>query len=171
MAAANSGKAIEACEKLVAKKNTVLISFLLSQDYFRSRKIYDANGLFEFFLIDVQMAAEQSTSRIQQAISTIQLYIQRCLLGVEVKGRLRPTSIDKNRWQWMQRFTLWQANRRVFLFPENWADPTLRDDKSEPFKAIEGAVLQANLNKDKIIEIIRQYIHGAHRVADLEIQS
>ncbi|KAL7917362.1 hypothetical protein ACQKWADRAFT_325904 [Trichoderma austrokoningii] len=132
----NDGRVMAACEGLAAKKKAALITFLLSEDKIKAKKIYDANGLFEYFLIDVQMGTEQQTSRVQQAIATIQLYMQRCLLGLE--------------WQWMQKFTLWHANRR----------PSLRDDKSEAFKAIEAA----------IADIVRQYIYGAHQVADLEFR-
>ncbi|KAM0814368.1 hypothetical protein AB5N19_00158 [Seiridium cardinale] len=167
----NDARVMTACENLIMKKKDALINFLLSHKDMKDRKIFDANGLFEYFLVDVQMGPEQQTSRIQQAVSTIQLYVQRCLLGLEVKNRLRPNSIDRKKWQWMQKFTLWQANRRVFLFPENWIEPSLRDDKSEAFKAIEAAVLQSNLSKDKIAEIIQQYVYNTHEVADLDIQS
>ncbi|KAL7931746.1 hypothetical protein V8C35DRAFT_329405 [Trichoderma chlorosporum] len=142
----NEARIMSACEGLAVKKKAALISFLLSQETIKNLKIFDANGLFEYFLIDAQMGTEQQTSRVQQAIATTQL------------DRLRPDSIDRKKW-------------KVFLFPENWAEPSLRDDKSEAFKAIEAAVLQANLSKEKITDIIRQYIYGAHQVADLEIQS
>lgn len=40
----------------------------------------DADALFEHFLIDVEMSACQLTSRLKQAISATQLFIQKCLL-------------------------------------------------------------------------------------------
>jgi len=30
----------------------------------------------------------------------------------------------------MRRYRLWQANRKVFLSPENYVEPELRDDKT-----------------------------------------
>ena len=30
-------------------------------------------------------------------------------------------------WQWLRRYLLWQANRKIFLYPENWLEPDLRD--------------------------------------------
>ena len=34
----------------------------------------------------------------------------------------------------MKRYRVWEANRKVFLLPENWLEPELRDDKSPFFK-------------------------------------
>ena len=44
---------------------------------------YYNNSLFEYFLIDVQMDACMDTTRIVQAISSVQLFINRCLLNLE----------------------------------------------------------------------------------------
>ena len=35
---------------------------------------------------------------------------------------------DWSQWQWMKYFRLWQANRKVFLYPENWIEPELLPD-------------------------------------------
>jgi hypothetical protein len=32
-------------------------------------------------------------------------------------------------WEWMRRYRLWEANRKVFLSPENYLEPEPRDDK------------------------------------------
>ena len=37
---------------------------------------------------------------------------------------------------------IWEANRKVFLYPEEWIEPELRDDKSPVFKEIESELLQ-----------------------------
>ena len=29
-------------------------------------------------------------------------------------------------WEWLKRYRVWDANRRVFLYPENWLEPELR---------------------------------------------
>jgi len=61
----------------------------------------DADSLFEFFLIDVQMDPCMQTSRIKQAISTVQLFIQRCLLDQEKAHGVASAAIDQSRWQWL----------------------------------------------------------------------
>lgn len=162
-------KAVQAVERILDQRRQALVRCVLDIEKFKS--LSDADGLFEHFLIDVQMGPEQQTSRIKQAISSVQLFIHRCLSGRELMNGLDGRSVDLRRWDWMQKFTTWQANRKVFLFPENWAEPSLRDDRSEQFLAVEAAVLKTNLTKEKINEIVRQYIYSCHEVADLEIIS
>jgi hypothetical protein len=36
-------------------------------------------------------------------------------------------------WTWLKRFRVWEANRKVFLNPENYIEPELRDDKQPVF--------------------------------------
>jgi hypothetical protein len=41
-----------------------------------------------------------------------------------MKGmRLRKTEA---RWEWLKRYRVWDANRKIFLYPENWLEPELR---------------------------------------------
>ncbi|USP80417.1 hypothetical protein yc1106_07691 [Curvularia clavata] len=166
-----SAQVDEASEQLAARKKEALIAYLLNQKTMKDLRIYDADAMFEYFLIDVQMGPQQQTSRIKQAISTIQLFVQRCNLGLEKARGILTTAVDQKKWAWMSKFTLWQANRKIFLYPENWTEPTLRDDKSETFKAIEAIILQSNLSHETINDIIRQYIYGCNDIADLEVQT
>ena len=36
-------------------------------------------------------------------------------------------------WSWLKRYRAWEANRKVFLYPENWIEPELRPDKGRVF--------------------------------------
>jgi len=29
-------------------------------------------------------------------------------------------------WEWLKRYRVWNANRKIFLYPENWVEPELR---------------------------------------------
>lgn len=37
---------------------------------------------------------------------------------------------DLDKWGWMKEYRAWEANRKDFIYPENWIEPELRDDKS-----------------------------------------
>ncbi|KAJ4982592.1 toxin subunit protein [Stagonosporopsis vannaccii] len=139
-------------------QRAALVDYLLVQRRFvHENSIVDANGLFEFFLIDVQMKPLVETSRIVQAIATVQLFVQRCMLGLE-DNLVVTTALDRQRWEWMQNYRVWQANRQIFLYPENWIVPSLRDDKSEIFKKFESELLQTNLSKDAVSTAMRNYV-------------
>lgn len=166
-------------ESVLAEANNILrnnqrralINYLLQQDYMRTRLIYDESNLFDFFLIDVQMGSGLQTSRLKQGISTVQLFIQRCILGLEKGQGISSNTINLDRWSWMQKYRLWEASRKVFLYPENWLDPTLRDDKSEAFRALEDSILQTDLSRSTLDDQIRTYLYAASGVADLDVQT
>lgn len=130
-------------------------------------QIDTADKLYEYFLIDVQMDACMLTSRIVQATATIQQFIYRCLMNLEPE--VSPSSINANQWTWMQRYRVWQANRKIFLYPENWLAPELRDGKSSFYQELEGQLLQADVTDELAEEAYLSYLKKLDDVARLEI--
>ncbi|KAL8951233.1 MAG: hypothetical protein Q9222_002778 [Ikaeria aurantiellina] len=168
IAGGEDGVLAKANDTLRINQRRALSSFLLQQNFMRSRQIYDEGSLFEFFLIDVQMGARLQTSRLKQATSSVQLYIQRCSLGLEKSQGVSGGVINLERWDWMKKYRVWEATRKVFLYPENWLEPTLRDDKSATFRMLEESILQANLSSSNIKDQIRSYLYATSEVADLD---
>ena len=155
--------------QLRANQRDALIAFLLVQQPLRDWGVVDADSLFEFFLIDVQMGSCLQTSRIKQAISTVQLFVERWLLNLEQDENETNLNIDTNRWSWMQSIGLWQADREVFLWPENWMDPTLRDDTSVPFQALQAILLQKNIDATSVQDAMKQYLFDVDQTACLQV--
>lgn len=154
-------------DKLRESKRRALIAYVLTMSEIRKADVTDSNRLFEYFLIDVEMGACMATSRIKQALSSIQLFIQRCLLNLE--PQVHPNAIIAELWQWMKNYRIWEANRKVFLYPENWIEPELRDDKSPFYKELESDLLQNDLT-DKVVEnALSSYLFKLDEVARLEI--
>ena len=46
----------------------------------------------------------------------------------------------------MKRYRVWEANRKIFLWPENWLEPEFRDDKTHLFQALESNLLQGDVS-------------------------
>ena len=154
-------------DELRERQKSALISYILAHDAgVQEAGITDGNGLFEYFLIDVEMSACAKTSRIKQAISSVQLFIQRCLLNLE--DGVSPSAIDVERWEWMKNYRVWEANRKVFLYPENWIEPELRDDKSPFFEELESALLQNDLSWSTAEDAYVKYLEKLDQVARLE---
>ena len=149
-----------------------LVAYLIHRDH-----LADSNELFDRYLIDVEMGSCMLTSRIKQAISSVQLFVQRCLLNLErpVPGSqepgVTPDSIDTQRWPWMKNYRVWEANRKVFLYPENWIEPELRDDKTEIFRAFESDLLQSELTHDSALVAFRKYLDKMGDIANLTVVS
>ncbi|MFE0631569.1 neuraminidase-like domain-containing protein [Streptomyces sp. NPDC058864] len=127
----------------------------------------DANGLYQRLLIDVEMGSCMVTSRIKQAISSVQLFIQRCLLNLE--HQVPPDRVDQERWKWMQGHPLWMANRQVLVNPENWILPELRDDKSPFFRDLESELLSGDLTEEAAERAVATYLGKLDTVAKLDV--
>jgi hypothetical protein len=156
-------------DELRGNQRDALIAYLLAQPVLLDWGVRDADGLFEFFLIDVQMDACMETSRIKQAISSVQLFVQRCFLGLEKDHGVPADVLDRKRWDWMSRYRVWEANRKVFLYPENWIRGELRDDKSPFFKELESELLQNDISRDAVKNALKKYIVQVDEVANLEV--
>jgi hypothetical protein len=56
--------------------------------------------------MDVQMEPCMLTSRIRHALSSVQLFIERCLMNLE--PRVSPAAIDQKQWEWKN--DIWELN-------------------------------------------------------------
>src|SRR6185436_14849784 len=109
----------------------------------------DVDGLYDHFLIDVEMSACQLTSRIRQAMSAVQLFVERCRINLEPDVPVNAIGDDGWReWEWRKNYRVWEANAKVFLYPENWIEPELRDNKSPFFKEFEDELFQGEITAD-----------------------
>ncbi|SOD42217.1 neuraminidase-like domain-containing protein [Nitrosovibrio sp. Nv4] len=124
--------------------------------------------LFEHLLLDPGMEPVVLASRIQLAISSVQLFVQRCLMNLE-PDRVDPQIIDTKRWEWMRRYRVWEVNRKMFIWPENWLDPEFRDDRTHLFRALEGNLLQGDVNDDLVRAALYEYLKGLETIARLEM--
>ena len=69
----------------------------------------------------------------------------------------------------MKNYRVWEANRKVFLYPENWIEPELRDDKTPFFKELESELLQSDLTAGDGRDAFLHYLEKLDQVARLEI--
>lgn len=127
----------------------------------------DANDLLNHFLIDVEMSPCQLTSRIKQAMSSVQLFAQRSLMGFE--PNVKTDDPKWSQWSWMKNFRIWEVNRKIWLYPENWIEPQLRDDKTPFFKDLESELLQTDLTDYAAEQALRRYVEKVDEVSRLEI--
>jgi len=162
-------------DKIRENQKQALISYLLMQPSIQDAGVENADGLFEYFLIDVQMGACMDSSRIVQANAAVQMFVNRCLLNLESnmsnsseKG-VSPGAIDKDRWEWMKNYRVWEANRKVFLYPENWLEPEWRNDSSEFFKELESYLVQNDITERSVEQGFRNYLTSLNEVANLEV--
>ena len=75
----------------------------------------------------------------------------------------------RNRWSWMRSYRLWEANRKVFLYPENWLFPELRDDKSPGFRRLESTLSQGELTHERAGQAFGQFLADVNEVGQMHV--
>ncbi|MGC9503145.1 LamG-like jellyroll fold domain-containing protein [Baaleninema sp.] len=121
----------------------------------------------DYLLIDIQTGSEVETSRIVQATASLQLYVQRGLTNLE-RG-VNPEEIPVDEWEWMKNYRVWEANRKVFLYPENYIEPELRDTKTELFEALESELQQNEVTQETVTQAYTRYLDKFAEVTNLTI--
>lgn len=100
---------VEAWEKVIGpydnqlntKKRNALCDYILA----REKQLYfkDRNDLYSFFLLDVEMSGCARASRVGAAISSLQLYVHRCLVNLEQSQdkavTVLPSMIPPREWE------------------------------------------------------------------------
>jgi peptidoglycan hydrolase-like protein with peptidoglycan-binding domain len=125
--------------------------------------------LFEYFLIDPGMESVVQTSRLRLAISSLQTFIQRCFLNLE--RQVHPSMLNAMHWSWMKRYRVWEANRKIFLFPENWLEPEWRDDKTHLYQELESSLLQGDVTNQLAEDALYVYLKKLDQLARLEMMT
>lgn len=144
-----------------------------------------ASDLYQFFLIDTQVEGCARTSRMVSAYGSLQLYVHRVLMNLERSGPEGPTEFSvlkilgglttkpldriQDEWEWRRTYRVWEANRKVFLYPESYLEPELRDDKTPLFEELESTLLQQRINEESATDAYNQYLEGYEEVASLKI--
>lgn len=149
------------------RQRNALRDYLIISSQSTSTKFESSSDLFYHFLIDPEMTTSVKTTRLTQAVLSVQLFIQRILMGLE-QG-LSFNEDEKKELVWRSNYRVWEANRKILFFPENWLDPELRQDKSPFFKELEEKLLQNDIDDSTVFEAYHEYINKLDEVANLEI--
>ncbi len=130
----------------------------------------DSNDLYAYYLIDTEMGAGEITTRILQAGLSLQLFVQRCLMNLEAEVIAdAETDLKWLQWKWIKNYRVWEANRKVFLYPENYLEPELRPDKSSFFKDLENDLMQNEVNTDNVETGYINYLEKLDGVGRLNV--
>ncbi|HEU5138114.1 MAG TPA: neuraminidase-like domain-containing protein [Steroidobacteraceae bacterium] len=158
-----------------AHRDALIAQIIHNGPHPESGRFRCADDVYAYLLIDVQMGPCQLTSRIVQAHSAVQLFVQRCLMNLETSsGVLLGNASDIQewrQWEWMKNYRVWEAARKVFLYPENWIEPELRDEKSPFFEELENELMQDEITGVTAEKAVRDYLQKLHDVARLDIRA
>jgi hypothetical protein len=121
-----------------------------------------AAQLSDRLLLDVRAGSCELTTRIEQAVETLQVLLFSLRTGQLADTypdlRLHAEHFDEE-WRWIGSYATWRAAMLVFLFPENLMLPVLRHHQTAGFSALV-AELRGNrrLSPERAGEAARAYL-------------
>jgi hypothetical protein len=160
-------------DALLSRQRDGLVAYLVHSSPLKFDEVSD---LYNYFLLDVELDGCMRTSRVAAAIDSLQLYIQRCMMNLEQTApgdsdpvHVLPDSIRNNELAFRMNYRMFEANRKIFLYPENYLEPELRDDKTPLFKTLEEELLSKEITEEAILEAYSRYLRGFDELAHLTI--
>lgn len=171
-------RAKAARNKLRDKQREVLVDYVVSNPVASKKQYWTTKEeLYEYLLLDVEVTSKVITSRLKQAIGSVQLFMDRILMNLERKymsSVYTPFFLDEDsvkEWMsWRKNYRIWEANRKIFLYPENWIEPELRDDKSPFFKELDRQLKQSELTDEAVEDAFFKYLEKLDGVSRLDIK-
>lgn len=137
----------------------------------------DVSALSDQLLMDVLMGPCQLTSRTKNACGQVQTFINQALLGLENGADIaepNPAEAEvaprvRRDWRWMKLYRVWEANRKVFLYPENWLEPGLHSNPSQLYEAFEAALSKGELTHERAEDAVLEYVRAFAGLGELKI--
>lgn len=125
------------------------------------------SDIYAYYLLDAKMEPDMAISRIVQASASIQLFVQRAELGLEGANVLNDG--QRSEWEWMKNYRVWEAARKVFLYPENWIASDLREDKTPFFEELEDRIQESAGDHGNLESALSEYLEKVREVSGIEI--
>ncbi len=144
--------------RLNEKRRDVLEWFVLWRLRQDDPSFTSPRQLYEFLLINVEMSGCAKTSYIAEGMNAVQLYLQRCRLDLE--PGVEKLLVPEVWWEWLLNYRVWEANRKIFLYPENYLIPSLRKSRTSLFRSLEESLMQSDLSRGSVESAFRSYLDG-----------
>ncbi|HFJ0970079.1 TPA: neuraminidase-like domain-containing protein [Salmonella enterica] len=170
---------IDIAASLNQRKRDALLSYYLGQ-YVPARSNPDLVSLvqtpedvYEYLLIDPLVSNAVPTSRVAQAMSSIQQYINGITMNMEpgyTTRSLDPENISN--WKGgLSQYDIWAGEVALDTYPENYIDPTLRQSQTTYFKELITDLNQNAINDDTAHKAVMNYLNKFEQVANLTVVS
>ncbi len=134
-----------------------------------------AEWVTDHLLIDAKNDGCQLTTRVSQAIETIQglvFGIRTGELQEAFPNFVLEADYFEEEWQWVGSYAMWRAAMFVFLYPENILIPSLLKEKTPAFrKLINDLRSNRNLTPGRACDAAKQYSEYLRDVCNLTIET
>lgn len=126
--------------------------------------------IYERLLIDPLVTTKITTTRVAEAIASLQLYLSR--ITQQLEPGLAATHDEVEQWQnWQHRYALWAGLRKLESHAENYIDPILRQRQTPQFEELQQKLQQGKLNDGLIQKAVLEYLKNFESISSLAIDS
>ncbi|MGH1346275.1 MAG: neuraminidase-like domain-containing protein [Nannocystales bacterium] len=155
-------------DRLRGRQRNALISYLTTRGSARqpSRNISTVQRLSDTLLLDVLSEPCQTTSRIVEATLAVQRFVFRIQLRLEDAVPTLPDAASRH-WTWMKNYRVWEAAKKIFLFPENYLESEFRAGKTPLFDDFVSTIGSGNIDTELAEQAFTAYAEGLHAVSFL----
>ncbi|OBS38782.1 toxin [Pseudomonas syringae pv. syringae] len=169
----NETKGMEAA--LASGLSAALCGYLLKSGMTAQLANSSREGLYQYLLLDNLNGPQVMTSRVAEAIVSLQTFIQRTLSAPESQGFVDKTTVTGQfftDWErYNQRYSTWAGAAKLVYYPENYVDPTVRLGQSGMMNTMLQTLGQAQLNTDTVGDAFNTYLNNFEEVANLRVIS
>ncbi|EOZ9390971.1 neuraminidase-like domain-containing protein [Enterobacter cancerogenus] len=163
-----------------ARRDALVSHYLATHDFSslpEGSSVTTADDLYEYLLLDTKISNAVTTSRLAEAISSLQLFIHRSLEGYD--GELADGATQYlaqgaflNNWdQYNKRYSTWAGKEKLRFYAGNYVEPSLRLGKTNLFKTFEQQLNQGKLTTELVYSAVRFYLDGYDKYAHLKYLS
>ncbi|WP_217500356.1 neuraminidase-like domain-containing protein [Kosakonia sacchari] len=136
-------------------------------------EVTDREQLYAWLLIDGLVSSQVMTTRVAEAIASIQLYVNRCQNGQEQGAQRSVLSrqffTDWDRYN--KRYSTWAGVSQLVYYPENYIDPTVRTGQTGMMDSMLNTLGQSELSADTVGDAFRGYMTQFEKIANLDVIS
>ncbi|ERT13745.1 neuraminidase-like domain-containing protein [Photorhabdus temperata] len=155
--------------------STALCEFYLNHVVAKNFNLRTRDELYSYLLIDNQVNAEVKTSRVAEAMASIQLYVNRCLQQSSREGSIKTAALSRSfikEWEiYNRRYSTWAGVSQLTYFPENYVNPTQRIGQTKMMDTLLQSINQSQLSTDTVEDAFKAYLTEFEQVANLSIVS
>ena len=162
-------------EKIEEQTSAALSDWYLKNCVPEGVSVVTRDELYEYLLIDNQVCAKVMTSSIAEAIASIQLYVDRCLHGLEEgvdRQKIANSEFFQNWDSINKRYAQWAAEQQLDFYPENYVDPAMRAHQSSLQQQLAQDLSNGQgSSEDSAETAFLNYLTGFENLANMDVLS
>lgn len=159
-----------------ARRDALVSHYLAAHDFSSlpaGSSVTTADDLYEYLLLDTKVSDNVTTSPVSEAISSLQLCIQRALQGYDgdiasdAAGFLAQDGFLYNWDRYNKRYSTWASKEKLRFYTGNYVDPSLRTNKTALFDDFENNIRQGRISSSSVSNAFGIYLGDYYIYANL----